>query len=311
MSSSGWGGGPQGPWQQPQPGPPQGYGQGQWQQNPYGQRPPHPHPGQPPLPPKRGGSAGPIIGGVIGIVLLGAVVSAGYFVAAGKKAASARADSQASALAEEQEKKNQEEEKAQAAKKKERAELEGRVKAKMGAIDKVLGAKLPTASARRTVTVSQTKPVFYATQNEPTANGAAEPAEHTDLAARAGADPAYHSSNLHECAAFAKGKMPDVSDLTLSTCDKLRYFALLRTKRVEPKLIDGGKFIPGTCRGDALVFDLDSGKQVAAVPINGTNSDEVTQHLQDVSPEAYLKQNLDYGCAWAAQSEVNEAYAKK
>lgn len=148
-------------------------------------------------------------------------------------------------------------------------------------------------------------------RNEPTTNAASEPIEHLSLAHPIGADPIYHSRELHACAAFAKGKNAEITDLDLKMCDALRYLAVLRTKRVEAKVIGPGKFTAGTCEGDAIVFDLSTGDEVASVPIRGTNSDEVTQHLSDVSPERYLKQDLDRGCAWSAQSEINETYAKK
>jgi hypothetical protein len=58
------------------------------------------------------------------------------------------------------------------------------------------------------------------------------------------------------------------------------------------------------------VFDLASGDLVASVPIAGRNSSEVTKYLEDASPAAYLRLDLDRACAWSAQSEINDAYAK-
>lgn len=190
-----------------------------------------------------------------------------------------------------------------------RAKLETSVRGKLAVIERVTKGSLPAPSPRAVVKKVAPKPVFYATQAEPTTNAASEPVEH-QLTTPAGADPIYHSSDLHECAAFAAGKKDDISDFTLGQCEAFRYLAILRTKRVEPKIVGNDRFVSGTCTGDALVFDLASGDLVAAVPISGRNSSEVTKYLEDADPQGYLRQDLDRACAWSAQSAIDDAYAK-
>ncbi len=250
------------------------------------------------------------------VILAGAVLvlggaGAAFFLAKGRQENAARSEQYDAKVAEEKRQKEDAEKKEASDRAKKRSDLEARVRTKMSVVEKIAGGTLPAPSARRKVKVVDPKPIFYSTTAEPTTNAASEPSEHLALAHPSAADPIYHSGDLHACAAFAKGKNAEITDLALKTCDELRYLAVLRTKRVEARVVAGGKFIAGSCDGDAIVFDLSTGAEVASVPIRGTNSDEVTQHLQDVSPERYLKQDLDRGCAWAAQSEINDAYAKK
>jgi hypothetical protein len=124
--------------------------------------------------------------------------------------------------------------------------------------------------------------------------------------------PAFDHGEFHSCAPIVR-KQLDAAEhgYKLDDCDKATYLVLLRySQRVEAKVMPGNKYVPGRCIGDALIFDLKSGKQVGVVPLNGTNSDEVTQHMQQARPEFYLKLDLDRSCSWSAQLVIDELYGK-
>jgi hypothetical protein len=243
------------------------------------------------------------------VVLVGAGAAAAVVFSRVRSENEARSRAFEARLAQEESEKKEAEAKEAAERTQKRKTLEASVRAKMSVVDRVTKAPLPAASPRTVVKRVDPKPVFYATTAEPNANAASEPVEH-DLTVLAGADPIYHSSELHVCAAFASGKKADISDFELGQCDTLRYLAILRTKRVEARVVSKERYIGGTCTGDAVVFDLASGDVVATVPIAGRNSSEVTKYLEEASPEGYLRQDLDRACAWSAQSVINDEYAK-
>jgi hypothetical protein len=184
------------------------------------------------------------------------------------------------------------------------------IKKRLAFIESVKDKLPPTATAPK-VDTSVPMPNILASADAPTVNAAVEPVDHlTDMHRLDRVSPIYDDAALHWAAAHLKGR-EGVNEYKLDDAAAKRFLAVVRVTKVDARITSPTTYTPGTCIGDAVVYDFESGKLVAHVPIRGTNSDQVTQHLGEVKPEKYLNDDLDRGCLTGAQLHIDAAYGKK
>jgi len=147
------------------------------------------------------------------------------------------------------------------------AQDEAAVKKKMATIDTLATTKLPAVTTKPTVTKKGPKPII---------EGAGVNAAAVDI--KAFPPSLEHKMMSFEplalpfCGAWASGKKDSLDSTYLHTCRDMKYLVVLRfSSRVDPKMVTSTTFRGGEARGDATVFDVDTGEKLGAVPFAAQN----------------------------------------
>lgn len=90
---------------------------------------------------------------------------------------------------------------------------------------------------------------------------------------------------------------------------RLKYVLVIRNLEVRDAALTGAStrtFTGGTCEGDALLYDLESGRSVGGFRFSGRSSEKVRADMGD--PEAYLTGNLKTNTVGAIRAEFQRRY---
>jgi hypothetical protein len=180
-----------------------------------------------------------------------------------------------------------------------------RVAKKMASLESIAKERLPPISSKRTLKAEPPKPTLDGFANAPNAAIAA-PEQLAELRLDK-AQPAFVSLALNWCAAWIRGDKESIEGYHISACDQFRYVVILRFSRhIKPKMTGSSSFRPGSCAGDATLFDIESGKRLGSVPFSATNSSnlDAMQGLEKLR----IEKDLERQCAWAVQVEIDEIF---
>ena len=89
----------------------------------------------------------------------------------------------------------------------------------------------------------------------------------------------------------------------------LRYVLVIRNLEVREATLTGAStrtYTGGTCEGDALLYDLESGKSVGGFRFAGRSSEKVRAEAS--APEAYLTGDLKANTVGAIRAEFQKRY---
>lgn len=181
----------------------------------------------------------------------------------------------------------------------------GRVAKKIATLNAIAKEKLPPISSRRSLKAGPLKPTLDGFVNAPNAAIAA-PEQLAELRVDRQV-PSYASVALNWCAVWVRGEKPTIDSMHANACDRYRYVVVMRFSRlVKPKMTGPSRFRPGSCAGDATVFDIETGKRLGSVPFSGTNSAELDA-IQGVE-QGRIESDLNRQCTWSAQVAIDEIF---
>jgi hypothetical protein len=182
-----------------------------------------------------------------------------------------------------------------------------RVAKKVAKLEAIGATRLPPISTKASLKANSLKPELNGYVNKPnTAIVTPEmlPALRLDVT-----NPAFASGAPTWCAALIRGKKPTVDSTYLDQCDTFRYVVVVRYARfVKPRMTGPSSFQPGSCTGDATVFDWETGERLGSVPYSATNASQIdaTQGMEQLR----VTRELERQCGWAVQRSIDKVYGE-